>query len=53
MLLVRTPEVDQALLSCDFLDDADDRDPVEAVDLKFEQICKHAKLKTTTRLVET
>ena len=53
ILLVRTPEVDRALLSCDFLDDADDRDPVEAVDLKFEHICKHAKLKTITRLVGT
>ena len=53
MLLVWTPEVDRALLSCDFLDDSDDRDPVEAVDLKFEHIYKHAKLKTITRFVGT
>ena len=53
MLLVRTPEVDRVLLICDFLDDAEDLDPVEAVDLKFEHICKHAKLKTITRLVGT
>ena len=49
MLLVRTPEVDRVLLICDFLDDAEDLDPVEAVDFKVEHICKHAKLKTITR----
>ena len=51
MLLVRTPEVER--LRVDVLDDPEDFDPVEAVDLKLEHICKHAKLKTITRLVGT
>ena len=51
MLLVRTPEVER--LNVDVLDDPEDLDPVEAVDLKLEHICKHAKLKTITRLVGT
>jgi hypothetical protein len=51
MLLVRTPEVER--LNVDVLDDPEDFDPVEAVEWKLEHICKHAKLKTITRLVGT